>query len=288
MFLSYKYRRYRISPCTLLLDPLILCGKGQQLRLLFPLFVLEDVVSIRNRSIAMVNIIQALLSSAVKEWRWIMPADSKECIIRAVGMKSVETGVEERPPEEFKKLTMSDLLVKMAKHGMRVLPNSHECHIELRRSTRPTEQLCTLRKTTTGICACEVNRHKRGAVVTHSCASYYGSSVLASQAWSLAHLFPRNKRVWTIGDSGGRIGVVLGHAGLGPSFISDPSPRKLHSHQINNGPLELFNDRCQESYERLYYIKSLGKSVLTMPSEDPLEIVVVSCKKQHLQSFNLD
>ena len=98
--------------------------KGQQLHLLFPMFVLEDVVSIRNRSIAMVNIIQALLSSAVKEWRRIMPANSKECINRAVGMKSVETGVEERPPEELK-LTMSELLVKMAKHRMRVLPNPH-------------------------------------------------------------------------------------------------------------------------------------------------------------------
>ena len=36
--ISYKHhhRKDQVSPCTLLLDPLILCGKSQQLRLLFP------------------------------------------------------------------------------------------------------------------------------------------------------------------------------------------------------------------------------------------------------------
>ena len=144
--LSYQHhhREDQVSPCTLLLDPLIICGKSQQLRLLFPTFVLEDVVSIQNRSKAMAHIIQALLSSAVREWRWIMQTDSDECIVRTLNMKSIETGAEERSPEDLRKLTTSDLLVKMAKHGMRILPNPHECHIELRRNVQPTERLCVL------------------------------------------------------------------------------------------------------------------------------------------------
>ena len=241
--------------------------------------MLEDVVTVENRSLAMAHIIQLLLGEAIQDWKWIMPADSDECIIRALNAKALETGVPERKLEDLKKLSTSDLIVKMAKHGLRILPNPHECHVELRKASPPIRSLCTLTRTRSGMCACGIPRPTREDN-NPKLRILLCSSVLASQAWSLAHLFPQGRRIWTIGDVGGRVGVVLGHAGFGPAYISDPSPRRLHAHQINNGPLELFNDRCQEAYERCFYIKSLGQTQLTRPSDTPLIVVIVSSKKQ--------
>ena len=183
--------------------------------------------------------------------------DSTECIIRAISLKSHELGVEEKPSYELRRLTSAELLVKIAKHHLRILPNPHECHVELRKAVRPHKSLCSLAPAATGMCACFIGRERK--LITHSCATYYGSSVLASQMRSLSRFLPRTNQIWTIGNTGGKVGALLGHAGMGSCFISDPCPKRLHSHQINNGPLELFNDRCQESYDWSYYMESLKK-----------------------------
>ena len=136
-------------------------------------------------------------------------------------LKSRKLGADERTSEELRKLSASELLVTMTKYYFRILPSPHECHEELRRSTRPTEQLCKLDPTNAGMFAYGIKRSKKEKLITHSCTTYYGSSVLASQIWSLTHLFPQENRIWTVGDVVGRVGVVLGHAGMEPCFISD-------------------------------------------------------------------
>lgn len=263
------------NPCILLIDPIFSAGRGNELSQLIQDAAFTDIKNHKNRTILMARLMIHLREDAISQWFWVMHNDSKEAILQAIIAKAGLSGQAEQLGTMCR-LTEGELTVKMHKYKLRVLPGPQECHVHIRNRKEPPVVKCRLQTPLVGHCGCEPIESCDKPLVYHNNSTTFGTSVAASQVWTILPLYP-TLPIWTVGDWGGKVGVVAGHRSVEPCYIADPSSRRWHKHQINNGPIALFSDPCTQTFNRDYYIANLGSRTPQRPTFSPLVIIVVSC-----------
>lgn len=257
-----------INPIRFLIDPIVASGRVRDLRPLLGSYT-ADITTESGKMSLFSFILKRHMRKAIEEWEFFLSEDGIIPRKHALLLKAqqvnpdtaLEDGIKHSTSEE--EIEIAEILL-----DIQMVPNPQVSQEALRK--RPTmQQETTLCKLSSRIRGHEPSQGS----ITFNPSVTYGESVFASQVCSLLHLLPDHD-IWTVRDAGGRIGIVCGHFRHNV-YIHDPSSKKSTRIRVNNGPASLAIDDCCLSYDRNYYIKSMGSPIPVRPSPKPLLIISV-------------
>ena len=105
-----------------------------------------------------------------------------------------------------------------------------------------------------------------------------GTTVLGSQLSTIMFHLP-HLPCFTIDDKEGEMGVILGH--IKETFISEPKGKKNFASRVQSGPRSYIIDKCPETFNKAYYIHSLGSDNYLRPKVGSLTFVYNGKISQH-------